>query len=211
MKRALPASPRGFTLIELLVVIAIIAILAAVLFPVVAQAREKARQSACASNLSQIGRATTLYAQDWDETFPDSTGVLRGKSWVDQLAKYTGTRDLHRCPSDDSDFSPESKHLTSYVANNYFTDGRSLSDVKNPSGLIYASEAARGLTGDHYHPGRGRDNMLRELDPKRHTGVSNYLFVDSHVKAMKFDQTLEPVNLHLPPELTAPVESATGQ
>jgi prepilin-type N-terminal cleavage/methylation domain-containing protein/prepilin-type processing-associated H-X9-DG protein len=60
----------GFTLIELLVVIAIIAILAAILFPVFAQAREKARQSACMSNLKQIGIAVMLYVQDYDETFP---------------------------------------------------------------------------------------------------------------------------------------------
>lgn len=58
---------KGFTLIELLVVIAIIAILAAILFPVFAQAREKARQSSCANNLKQIGTASLQYAQDWDE------------------------------------------------------------------------------------------------------------------------------------------------
>jgi prepilin-type N-terminal cleavage/methylation domain-containing protein/prepilin-type processing-associated H-X9-DG protein len=62
---------RGFTLIELLVVIAIIAILAAILFPVFAQAREKARQSACISNLRQIGTAFSLYQQDYDERLPD--------------------------------------------------------------------------------------------------------------------------------------------
>ena len=60
----------GFTLIELLVVIAIIAILAAILFPVFAQAREKARQSSCLSNTKQFGTALTLYGDDWDETFP---------------------------------------------------------------------------------------------------------------------------------------------
>jgi prepilin-type N-terminal cleavage/methylation domain-containing protein len=60
---------RAFTLIELLVVIAIIAILAAILFPVFAQAREKARQASCISNLKQIATATILYIQDYDETF----------------------------------------------------------------------------------------------------------------------------------------------
>src|SRR5262249_4483117 len=61
---------RGFTLIELLVVIAIIAILAAILFPVFAQAREKARQATCLSNCKQIGLASNMYVQDYDETFP---------------------------------------------------------------------------------------------------------------------------------------------
>ena len=60
----------GFTLIELLVVIAIIAILAAILFPVFAQARERARMSACLSNMRQIGSALMMYVQDYDETFP---------------------------------------------------------------------------------------------------------------------------------------------
>ena len=61
---------KGFTLIELLVVIAIIAILAAILFPVFARAREKARASACLSNLKQIGMGIQMYAQDYDETLP---------------------------------------------------------------------------------------------------------------------------------------------
>src|ERR687883_602422 len=67
-----PCSRRrdAFTLIELLVVIAIIAILAAILFPVFAQARAKARQTACLSNLKQIGTGLMMYTQDYDETYP---------------------------------------------------------------------------------------------------------------------------------------------
>src|SRR3989475_5553945 len=65
---------KGFTLIELLVVIAIIALLAAILFPVFAQAREKARAASCLSNLKQMGYAWMMYAHDYDERFPMSNG-----------------------------------------------------------------------------------------------------------------------------------------
>ncbi|GAB4455712.1 MAG: hypothetical protein OHK0029_12240 [Armatimonadaceae bacterium] len=69
-RRSRNSATRAFTLIELLVVIAIIAILAAILFPVFAQAREKARQTACLSNAKQMGLGVMMYAQDYDETMP---------------------------------------------------------------------------------------------------------------------------------------------
>src|SRR6478672_6965972 len=71
----------GFTLIELLVVIAIIAILAAILFPVFAQAREKARQTSCLSNQKQIGTGIMMYVQDYDEKYPLAYGKY-GSAWA---------------------------------------------------------------------------------------------------------------------------------
>ena len=78
---------KGFTLIELLVVIAIIAILAAILFPVFAQAREKARQSSCLSNCKQLGTGLMLYVDDYDETMPpmEDTSINRGTYNQEQL------------------------------------------------------------------------------------------------------------------------------
>jgi len=110
--QSIPISKRrlqAFTLIELLVVIAIIAILAAILFPVFAQAREKARAISCASNEKQIGLAILQYVQDFDEMFPKSQGN-QGKAapnhdiwsdtWVDVIQPYVKSYDVFRCPDD---------------------------------------------------------------------------------------------------------------
>lgn len=93
-------APGAFTLIELLVVIAIIAILAAILFPVFSQAREKARQTACISNLRQIGMGALMYAQDYDEVM---MGTELGQDpeyfWGDMIQPYMKNRQILDCPS----------------------------------------------------------------------------------------------------------------
>lgn len=101
----------GFTLIELLVVIAIIAILAAILFPVFARARENARRSSCQSNLKQIGLGIMQYTQDYDEKLPMSEWVYIGPSvhgdvttdtvmWIDEVQPYIKSTQIFKCPSD---------------------------------------------------------------------------------------------------------------
>ncbi|MDR3707462.1 MAG: DUF1559 domain-containing protein [Capsulimonadaceae bacterium] len=98
----MPRNREGaFTLIELLVVIAIIAILAAILFPVFATAREKARQTACASNLKQIGLGYTQYLQDYDETVPVGRSNWGwGKGWAGQIYPYVKSANVFMCPDD---------------------------------------------------------------------------------------------------------------
>src|SRR3712207_6069133 len=92
---------RGFTLIELLVVIAVIAILAAILFPVFAQAREKARSAACLSNTKQMGLGVSMYAQDYDEVLPmgGNGGPTGANRWYHWIQPYTKNRQIGICPS----------------------------------------------------------------------------------------------------------------
>ena len=95
---------RGFTLIELLVVIAIIAILAAILFPVFARAREKARQSSCLSNLKQIGLATLAYVQDYDERLPAHQRAGRVITVQTQMDPYIKNLQMWVCPSQSANY-----------------------------------------------------------------------------------------------------------
>jgi prepilin-type N-terminal cleavage/methylation domain-containing protein/prepilin-type processing-associated H-X9-DG protein len=115
-----PGKCGAFTLIELLVVIAIIAILAAILFPVFAQAREKARQTACLSNTKQIGTAMMLYAQDNDEALPLSVywpGYATEKRWwLGQIQDYLKSDPVFVCPSAPDLTPPVAFSGTAYAA-----------------------------------------------------------------------------------------------
>jgi prepilin-type N-terminal cleavage/methylation domain-containing protein/prepilin-type processing-associated H-X9-DG protein len=141
---------RGFTLIELLVVIAIIAILAAILFPVFAQARDKARQATCLSNLRQIGNVLMMYSQDYDETYPPaqpyccaSKGQISYDAIWEEMEPYHKSKGVWRCPSDPYPY------LTQPVKQ--FKGGYSISYVANETGwstknephLAYANSSAQ--------------------------------------------------------------------
>lgn len=156
---AFTACKAGFTLIELLVVIAIIAILAAILFPVFAQAREKARQASCLSNLNQIGKAGMMYVQDYDETYPTSIwsstvpswpGMLPdGRTfqgyypWQIQLYPYIKNQNVYVCPSDETEGKTQWSSTTS---NPYKSDyGKPIPTSYGPAGRMYVRSQATTL------------------------------------------------------------------
>ncbi|BDI27958.1 hypothetical protein CCAX7_000090 [Capsulimonas corticalis] len=137
---------QGFTLIELLVVIAIIAILAAILFPVFAQAREKARAIACLSNVKQMGLAMMQYVQDNDEKFPTSgtywTTTNPYTDWLDIIQPYTTSRLLAQCPD-----AP--RRADAYG----FSDPlslQSIAKVTTPSNTVLVAEAVQPSWGGAY-------------------------------------------------------------
>jgi len=136
-------SKRGFTLIELLVVIAIIAILAAILFPVFARARENARRASCQSNLKQIGLGLMMYAQDYDGHFSpyyvysDYPNDL--KWWPDLIYPYTKSYQLYICPSD--------SNPASYSSHRTPGDPNPLVWSYDPNGVTSNSPAVAAFAG----------------------------------------------------------------
>jgi len=107
---------KGFTLIELLVVIAIIAILAAILFPVFAKVREKARQTSCLSNEKQIGLGLIQYVQDNDETYPCAVDIW-GEGWAGKVYPYVKSTGVFGCPDDSTQPVNGNRARLSYAFN----------------------------------------------------------------------------------------------
>jgi prepilin-type N-terminal cleavage/methylation domain-containing protein len=153
--RSLRLKVQGFTLIELLVVIAIIAILAAILFPVFAQARDKARQAGCLSNLKQIATGLAMYRQDWDGHGPfagwpiDSQGRLTAhtpranysEDWQFAVQPYVKNLQVLRCPGDRT---PYDERPVSYVFNNMMAYERrpfSEAQVERPAEVVVLWDA----------------------------------------------------------------------
>ncbi len=205
----------ALTLVELLVVMTILGVLIALLLPAVQQARAAARRTACQNNLRQLGLAIAQYTNSHDGHFPRTSHVTDG-SWVYTLSPYLEKVDEMRiCPEDELRDVRLENHGTSYVLNEYLVlevydrDHQLVSvdridDLESTSQTIIVFEAAEdeyqtSIRYDHAHPsdwfsaksvqrGRTWGKLLREIKPDRHHGtVSEYLFVDGHVRAIAVD------------------------
>jgi prepilin-type N-terminal cleavage/methylation domain-containing protein/prepilin-type processing-associated H-X9-DG protein len=184
---------RGFTLIELLVVIAIIAILAAILFPVFAKAREKARQTSCLSNVKQIVLGMLQYAQDYDERMPHGYSSAAPGPWYYLIDPYMKSTQILKCPSEKSTAAcsygvPYYNMFHDYGAPRGFALGR----IDSPAECLLMGETERtgGIPTWYYYTPKnwaypydvanGPGNRI--ADPGRHNEGSNIGFVDGHAK-----------------------------
>jgi prepilin-type N-terminal cleavage/methylation domain-containing protein/prepilin-type processing-associated H-X9-DG protein len=199
--------PSAFTLIELLVVIAIIAILAAILFPVFAQAREKARAATCLSNEKQIGNALMMYAQDYDETLPRAFSANPGRDWATDLIPYikaggvqdavvvnsglaasrpdlfTANQPFYQCPSKNGGISrdPTRGFRRGYGYNNWLTSGTgvTLADLKAPADHLAFSEVFGEV--DRIAPFNWPTDSRFRPEARHNQGL-NVVFCDGHAK-----------------------------
>ena len=181
----------GFTLIELLVVIAIIAILAAILFPVFARAREKARQTSCLSNQKQLGLSWTMYVQDYDENIPPyAIRILTpsagwGARWYTLLEPYLKNDQILVCPSDQG-------QVRSYAYNGYHLvnpqwsydehDANTLAEIERPAEMIVLGESEQSQYFLYYPSQKAVEDLAWRWTFNRHNGGCNYAFADGHAK-----------------------------
>ncbi len=172
---------KGFTLIELLVVIAIIAILAAILFPVFARAREKARQASCLSNVKEVMLAILMYADDYDETLCPAA-YWSGMYWYVAIDPYLGTTKILRCPSGDRDMTRGPGRNTDYGWNyqefGLFNDSRpgwvtKLAELNSPSETILICDST-GNSSTYL--------IYRFWGKELHNGGANFGLCDGHAK-----------------------------
>jgi len=209
---------QGFTLIELLVVIAIISILAAILFPVFARARESARRASCLSNLKQIGLAIMQYTQDYDERYPylssghagivykwplhNYTGTI---FWYPQIQPYVKSIQVFNCPSAASNLMWEGGYdrgsgawgNISYGANPLFFRNLalgasvSLAEVDKPSQTATITDANHYSAYPYFDDGASpawQGATGTRIQLDRHFDGANIAFADGHVKWMKFQR-----------------------
>jgi prepilin-type N-terminal cleavage/methylation domain-containing protein/prepilin-type processing-associated H-X9-DG protein len=200
-------APRAFTLIELLVVIAIIAILAAILFPVFARARENARRASCQSNLKQIGIGIMQYVQDYDERVPArwNTGGGGTSYWMSVIYPYIKSKQVYTCPSAPKvagGFYPSDDTNGLWTSTDSITYGYSPSMTTGVSGIkitqidtvadvftlwditttgTNVSSPTAQMQPSAYTVTDGRTDMMR-VQPGRHFDGDNYAFADGHVK-----------------------------
>ena len=205
---------RGFTLIELLVVIAIIAILAAILFPVFARAREKARQASCQSNQKQIMLGLLMYAADYDgrimgvrqgATDPNYGGACgaqpgdRRYMWRLVLQPYVKNSQLFICPSIDGRSENNGTNRfdlaeSSYGVNNRFCGccgirrWAKLDNITEPAQQIVLTDWLNVDANIWCHPSNNNGCMIQP-----HNGGANYGYADGHVKSKRAEATIDPV------------------
>jgi prepilin-type N-terminal cleavage/methylation domain-containing protein/prepilin-type processing-associated H-X9-DG protein len=200
---------RGFTLIELLVVIAIIAILAAILFPVFARAREKARQTSCLNNVKQLALGVHMYINDNDGRLPSyrmgETGALQNTKWQHQITPYIKNSNIYLCPSGAKTYGSSNAATTSHYGWNwYYLFGnwhsttsdrvRIIDEVTHPAETICIGEKVAGPFGGVIYPPLNQsyieDYVLTNNAVRIHNGGSNYAFLDGHAKWLSADETI---------------------